>query len=390
MKKQICFRLSVFLFLLISSCNSPESEDIPFSFDRNVYFAGTINDTIKGNFMFDTGAFGFYLDSTYEQNSGIKDVAIISEICPNPDNRWRRKFLELTVANITYTTDNSYTLDMKRSFGRSCDGIIGWDLFKDQAIFIDYKKQTVKVVAVEKFSFDPAYKKIPLTFKENRIYVTPEIILANGKKITAEFLLDVGYGGCIIFTNESVQKYKLDSLATKKMEFTGAWGSLYDRSSGFVFRGKSLKLGGLELTEPLLDCSRNEKGILASGPYAGLLGNTALKKFEVIIDFAGQMLYLKPNADNTKKMKMTLGMGFIDRTDICEGWLVNIIQPESEAGKAGIKPGDIVTHIDQKPVQNIAKSSLDELFDKEGEEILFTIKRENEILNFKIRLKESL
>jgi len=378
-----------FFFFLLLSCGFLKNKEteIPFNFDRNLFFSVMLNDTIKGSFMFDTGAYGLVLDSSFDQNSGLKFFSFDPAI---PEEFRLKKSISLSVSNIVYDTENTYVMDMKKSFGKECDGIIGWDLFKDKAILIDYKKKKIKVIDPTIFAADPSFSKVPLTFTNNFIYLHPEIVLDNGNKISGDFILDVGYGGCVLFTNESAKKFKIDSLISEKLYFESAWGTLYSKSQGFVFRGKSLKLAGLELQNPLLDCSLNESGILASGPYAGLLGNRTLERFDVVIDFGGKALYLKPNADHKEKMKFNLGLSFIDRTDICDGWFVNYVFKGTNSHKEGIKTGDLVTHINNNPVKEMSPADLPELFKTEDEEMLLTLNRANKTFQVKIKLKEYL
>ena len=41
------------------------TKSIPITYDGHIYVKTTINDSISGNFIYDTGALDFYLDTTF-------------------------------------------------------------------------------------------------------------------------------------------------------------------------------------------------------------------------------------------------------------------------------------------------------------------------------------
>ena len=92
-----------------------------------------------------------------------------------------------------------------------------------------------------------------------------------------------------------------------------------------------------------------------------------------------------------KGMKFrSIGVGFVDRTDICEGFIVNSIYLNSEADKAGIKSGDLITHIDNKPVTLYSDTMLRSVYENIGKYITITFNRKDSIFKLNLKVKEEL
>ena len=73
MRKNILF--IIIISFLLSSCLT-ERNGVKFEKDGHFYIYAKINDSIEGRFIFDTGASGLYLDSTFvkKHNSIIKSI----------------------------------------------------------------------------------------------------------------------------------------------------------------------------------------------------------------------------------------------------------------------------------------------------------------------------
>ncbi len=50
----------------------------------------------------------------------------------------------------------------------------------------------------------------------------------------------------------------------------------------------------------------------------------------------------------------TLPMGYVDRTDIYDGWIVSSLYDEGIAKQAGFEIGDTIISINQRPVKDIS------------------------------------
>lgn len=378
--------------IFFTSCTIFEKKEIkiPFTYDGNLYLKCKINATFIGEFMFDTGANGLYLDSTFNQKSGLKYSFNQTEVMSDPQNGSNKPPLVFECSTITYTSTNPYTMDIKKVFGKQADGIVGWDLFNHKVIKIDYLKSIISVVDSSDFIVDDSYIKIPLTFSRY-ILINSEVIFNELGAIKGDFVLDLGYQGSILLTSATTNKINIDSSSDKRIQYISDWGSLNGRAAGFVTKAKSVKFASLELVKPLVFCSKDRNGPLASGEYLGLIGNRILEHFDVTIDFSHKVMYLKPNINYNVSMQFTKsGLELIDRTDVCEGWLVNRVYFETEAEKAGIKPGDTITEINNHDIKEFLYKDIKEVFNRAGDSVSLKVKKGPGHLKINIKLKEYL
>lgn len=90
-------------------------------------------------------------------------------------------------------------------------------------------------------------------------------------------------------------------------------------------------------------------GAFGDKPYLGVISNTYLSNFNIIIDVKNHTLYLH-RFKETKPLKPTYDYEFQNRTDIEKGWIVRSLTRDGDAVGAGMELGDIITAINGKSV----------------------------------------
>ena len=105
----------------------------------------------------------------------------------------------------------------------------------------------------------------------------------------------------------------------------------------------------------VIDCSLNKKGALSSGrPYVGIIGNEIWSLYDIILDPVHSSVWVKRNANEGSYSRSSVThMAVIDRTDICEGWIINGLYKGGIAEQVGIEIGDIIIAINDRPVKEI-------------------------------------
>jgi predicted metalloprotease with PDZ domain len=118
----------------------------------------------------------------------------------------------------------------------------------------------------------------------------------------------------------------------------------------------------------------------------GFVGNDVFKRFTVVFDYDGRRMFLKPNKRFTEPFEWNMagllfGMSRDGHLQVLE------VMQASPGLEAGIRPGDIITAIDGRDVQNLDYEEIHRLLTREGEEVGFTITRDSRSFSLSLKLR---
>ncbi|MCZ8144149.1 hypothetical protein, partial [Flavobacterium sp.] len=109
-----------------------------------------------------------------------------------------------------------------------------------------------------------------------------------------------------------------------------------------------------------------------------------LKRFDIIIDYKSQNLYLKPNKkflskDDDKQYMYSL----VQTNNPRKGWLVFSKVMSEETDNYGLQLGDIITHLNSQSVNDLKSDKFIKLF-KDKKRKLLTVYRNGTIVDITI------
>lgn len=368
-----------------------EKYEIPVKYlGGHLYLPTSINDSVKGNFLFDTGADGLCIDTLFLFRSPLS-VRKFYHAYVGGVGTGAQKVKQILdpytcrAGHITLKPDFTVTLQLKPLLGRYADGILGINFAKDSALYIDYEKEKIKITRFDT-TVAQGYEKLPLLCRGNRVYTEAQVDI-QGHKIKGLFLLDLGAGSSIL-TSQCARQNKLEERLHFQIKSYTNQGGIGGESSSCSFRADTFRLGNFKLTAPILRYSHDKKGALSYRDYIGLLGNDILEQFDVILDFPDSSLYLRPNKKyNRKQTFSSTGFAYVDRTDICEGWIIRALYENLPAEKAGLKIGDIILAINGIQVKNIPFEEQERFWENLDTPYLLTVQRNDQRRSVKMELK---
>lgn len=362
----------------------------PFEyFDRHLYIDMVFNDTVPGQWVFDSGAVNLYPDST--EFAGYYF-----------DRRTYRRFrgagqniVTLPVVLDTVTVDNGYVrlvsgmsplLDLKKILGQKPAGIVGTELIRNDPFEINYSGSFMRLVPRSALPPD-GYAEIPVEIHSTGLILIPlKIRLQSSETFEGRFVYDTGSGGMLSVNTPTVEEWGLDRKITEKIEqYTGEAG-IGGESRQYLFRAAAIIIGGYEVRMPLVDYSLNTDGVSIMEDFDGIAGNLILEQFDHILDISGRRLYIKPGATFGKEFRERVsGFHYIDRRDLGQGFIVMSMDVHGAAERAGLTIGDAVTHINRVHIDDGTLGYFDGLLQKPYMEYVLTVVREGEPLNIRIR-----
>ena len=186
-------------------------------------------------------------------------------------------------------------LNLSPKLGLPVHGIIGYDLFRDFVVEINYTSQYLKLHKPDTYQIkkDKKTKTVALRIVDNKAYVKAQVFLENKQRIPVELLVDSGSSDAIwLFENEE------KGLGVPKKNFyeflgQGLGGSIY---------GKRTRLAGVGLAGFRMKDAKAAfpdkhyfKAITSLGDRNGSLGGELLKRFALVFNYTKGTLSLRKN-----------------------------------------------------------------------------------------------
>jgi hypothetical protein len=333
------------------------------------------------NFVLDTGSGGISLDSStcdYYKLKLVPSDRIVRGIAGMKyvsfANDHSLHLLGLTVNSLDFHVNNYEILSS--AYGMPIDGIIGYSFFRRYLVYIDYDNQEIKVYTPGTYKYPrggyllkPQFSTLPMQIAGVR----------DNRTVMGKFYLDTGAGLCLLmnddFANDSTVFRK-----KRKMYATQAEG-LGGKTDVQLSVVRELKIGPYRFHNVPAYVFNDEYNVTNYPVLGGLIGNDILRRFNVLLNYPQQEIYIKPNKHYLDSFDYSYtGLGFylingaITVTDIIKG---------SPAEKAGFQFEDIIIGVETNFSNNIqaykvlmqnAKSRLRVLVMRKGQPVILYLK----------------
>ena len=320
-------------------------------------------------------------------------------------------------------------LNFAPRLGFPVHGIIGYDLFKDLVVEINYSNRFIRLSEPHSYTYKTCNKceRFNLEFFSNKPYINGEIRI-DKKNIPVKLLIDSGSSDALwLFEDKSLgikssNKYFDDFLGH------GLSGSVYGKRSKLkVFTLKRFELKNANVAYP--DSTHVAHARRFKGRNGSLAGNI-LKRFNVIIDYKRAVITLNKNRHFRDKFDYNKsgielahsGYRFVkekdnsvlkSRTGIVQSnkvqnetiiemdtrykislkpaYAIVELRGDSSAEKAGLEIGDMVLSINKRPTYRFTLQKLMQIFyGDSGDNIKLTVERDGKVLTYNFLLEKML
>ena len=357
------------------------TKSIPITYDGHIYVKTTINDSITGNFIYDTGALDFYLDTTFVRKNKFQfDKKQIFELGGVGSGT---KTTQLVNDKIYYKVDKkyihsrtTYLVGLKDFMGENIDGILGVKTFQNRPHKIDFINK--KLTFTDKHE---NYDSIKFIYEGDKIYV-PLHYTVDEKQYSGKFILDLGSSLTVL---NSTSRISTASAVTSI-----GIGGIGGETKGKTLIFDAIQLGNQVITDYVLDISEDKAGALADANYDGILGNDILDNFDIILDLEQKVLYVKPNKKFNRHKKMLYkSFSYIDNTNTTGSWTVSYIYLNTDAYKKGLRLHDEILEIDGVKVSKLKRVPFYKAL-KLNQELKLTLRRNGDTIKINVILDKFL
>ncbi|WP_298536211.1 pepsin/retropepsin-like aspartic protease family protein [uncultured Algibacter sp.] len=317
-------------------------------------------------------------------------------------------------------------LNLSPKLGFPVHGIIGFDLFEDLVVQINYSQQIIILTEPEKFEYKSCRgcEHFGLVFHNKKPYIKG-IVEINNKNIPVKLLIDSGSSDALWLFEDSSIGVTSGSKFFEDFLGHGLAGSVYGkRSKVQSFSLKRFKLKNVNVSFP------ESKSIVFAQRIEnrnGSLSGNILKRFNIIFNYKQRTLTLKKNkffnesfgynksgielahdgsrlikiVDNSKSRER--GFPSDDKTQssslvriknnyryvLMPAYVIVELREKSPAKIAGLKVGDLILSINGKDTKQFSLQQINQRFyDDAGKRIKLKVDRDGQIMTFSFFLKQ--
>ncbi len=199
--------------------------------------------------------------------------------------------VSFSVGNVTCDDQMIIVLQNDMFAGYPGDGVTGYSLFGHYAVEIDYDSMVITLHDPETLAIDESWHSIPVSFKQNKIpWVDAAIDVEGNERVPVSLYIDLASGEALELLTHDDMKFELPDGLEEYHLGQGLSGDI----TGHRGRISSLEIGPFSLQN--VATAFAPAHVRSKQPGAdGVLGNNALRRFNVIFDYSNETLYLKPN-----------------------------------------------------------------------------------------------
>lgn len=338
------------------------------------------------NFVLDTGSGGISLDST---------TAAEYKLAKKMTDKTVRGIAGMKTVEFTYdhsihlpglTVDhldfhiNDYDI-LTSAYGIRIDGIMGYSFLRRYLVSINYETHTFDVYSPGSYKYPrggyllhPQFTTLPMQ----------QVSIKDNTGVTGKFYFDTGAGLCMLLNEDLVQDSSL--LKSKRKLYPTEAEGLGGKKAMSLTVIKEVRLGPYRFRNVPVYVFDDEFNITSYPVLGGLIGNDILRRFNVILNYPEQQIYIRPNKhflDSFDYSYSGLGMYIIDGAIT-----VTDIMKKSPAEAAGFEIGDIVIGVENNLSGNI--QTYKTLLQNAGAKIKVLISRNGDLKILTIKIRDIL
>lgn len=268
------------------------------------------------------------------------------------------------------------------------DGVIGYTLFSRYVVEIDYQARVVNLYEPQSYRYVGTGEVLPLRILSNVPFAKARVTVPGGKSFEGEFLIDSGAGRFTSILNTPfVESNKLLALTPKTIKEPDAKG-VGGRVNLLIGRLPGVQLGRFIFVDPVVHFSQDRRGALASDDYSGIIGGELLRRFKSVFDYTHKRMILEPNGSMSEPFEYDMsGIRLrVEGADL-KSFRVSTVVEDSPAAEVGVREGDVISAIDDKPGAELSLSQISQMLRREGKEYLLTIMRGEQKQQIKLKLR---
>lgn len=411
-----------------------KSEKVKFQLINNLIVIPLEVNGAKLNFILDSGVSKPILFNLSEQDSielkNVTEITINGLGAGEPIKALNSEGNRFMINKIVNPNQQLFVvldrdINFSPTLGIPVHGIIGFDLFRDFVVELNYGRRSIRFHDPEQFrqKHPSNMQSIPITVTDRKAYVEGKVSFENAEDIPVKLLMDTGSSDAV-WLFQDLEK----GLSIPEKNYVDYLGQ---GLNGSIF-GKRTLVNKVQLGDFVLKDAKaafpdmfSFSSIKDHGDRNGTVGGEILRRFNLIINYQDQVIYLKKNGYFNEPFRFNMsgldlqhnGLRYIaesitdnrgvvrsdersfgdvqilmenrTRLSLVPEIIVSGIRAGSPADEAGLREGDVILAVNGKRVHKYKLQEILEMInEKEGKKVRLLIERYNSDLLFSFTLRD--
>jgi PDZ domain len=278
--------------------------------------------------------------------------------------------------------------ELSQYFGRPIDGIIGYELFQQLVVEMDYAKHQLHLYSPKTYQYRSKGARLPMQIEDRRPYVEAVVSPYGLKPLQSRLLVDSGSNGALSVATGCGLDQMLIAKAPKILRRQLATINGVQQIS--VGRVQALDLAQWSLKTPITVFETNPR---ACDLVTGKIGTQILQQFRVTFDYPQQQLILEPQTDlnrtNANEYDLS-GLRLQANGNQLKTYRVTAVFPGTPAAAAGLQQGDILSQLNRQPTAQMSLGQIRQRLSQPGQTVDLQVQRRSQRIQSRLKLKPLL
>jgi hypothetical protein len=382
--------------------DDPRNKSITINFksaSNLIIIPVTINESDTLNFILDTGVrtpiitelpFVNKLNLNYMMPVQIQGLGEGHELTAYRSGNNTINLGGLTAWNQEVQMIIDENFQISHMLGLPVHGLIGFNLFKDYIVKIDYSRERLTLYRPEHYRYRDHKKDIimPLHFDGNKPFVRTRIVTDDMQEIPVKLLVDTGASDALWLSESSDERIVLPQNHIESFLGRGLNGDLF----GVKGRIDGIWVGPLVLSKPIVAFPSSEliDQLISRNDRNGTIGAEILRRFIVTIDYRNSRLTLRPTYRVKEDFNYNMsGMEVINPMPGLPIFTIANVRENSPAYFAGLRENDQILSLNNSHHKSLELNDINLLLQsKENKRIRVKVLRNGEEYQTSFDLKK--
>jgi len=372
--------------VLDSTVAQPQSSHrIPFQLNGNrIALDVRVNGSGPLSFVLDTGASATILDTDQAERLGLRLEGIRDANAPADLRRANGVSLSLPGVDLGDQAILVRDLDSAQLLhsGRHLHGVLGYDFFRQFVVQIDYVAKALTLSDPKTYEYRGTGESIPLQLFRVP-FALAKITTVGTDAVERLLFIDSGSNATVNYETEEVPS------KTIEQEQVDLSNNITTTITATFGRAKSVQLGSFVIADPVVGLQHEFTIPSLPRTTKGIVGGGLLRRFRVIFDYEHKRMILEPNQHLHDPFEFDMsGAWVVSDKPNSNGFRITSVMPNAPALEAGLRAGDVIVAVDEQPAEELTVEQLTlEIFRQEGQILELKVKRGNEILERRLKLR---